>query len=306
MKKLNNKVLLIALVLILSVFILSRWLRSPGLESTLPQQLVTLDTARITKLTMLGTSTDSQQVVLTKEGNTWFVSNGRKKVAADVAVVKTTLGSLTDLKPQRLASRKKDKRPLYQVDDTGTRVAVYYDEDKKAEMIIGKSSYSQAGAFTYARMSDEDEVYTVDGTLAYQFNRAFDEWRNKSLLRVNKEEIHKIIFQYPSDSSFVLEKRDSLWYVNDIKADVGKTNTFLSQLAFKNGNAFADDFVANAPPTINIQIESKLGVLANVKGWMVNADWIVSSSTQENVFFSAAGTPIIGDLFIGKEKLLLK
>jgi hypothetical protein len=303
MKKLSNKVLLLTLIVLVSIFGISKWLRSPGLESTLPQQLITVDTAKVSRI-KISMGGDSVEITLQKEGTTWWVSKNNKKTATDAGVIQSMLSSLIDVRPERLASRKKEKWDTYQVSDRGTRVEVYEDEDKSADVIVGKTSYSQAGAYTYSRLYDEDEVYAISGTMGYQFNKGFDEWRNKSLLRLTKDDITKVIFQYPADSSFVLEKRDSVWYVNDIKAEDSKTNTYLSQLTFKNGTTFADDFGANTPATISIQVEGKNGVLAILKAWMVENSWVVSSSTQENTFFSVGGTPIINDVFVGKKKFV--
>jgi len=50
MKKLNNKILIGALVVLVGVFALSRWLRSPGLESNLRKQLLSLDTTNINEV----------------------------------------------------------------------------------------------------------------------------------------------------------------------------------------------------------------------------------------------------------------
>jgi hypothetical protein len=305
MKKLNNKILIIALAVLASILILSRVFRSPGLESTLPKQLVTIDTAQLTQVKIVTSLNDSQEVVLVKEGKQWFALRNKQKVSANADVVKSLLSSLTELKPQRLASRKKDKWESFNVDDKGTSLKVYYGTDKKADMFIGRTSYAQSGAFTYVRVSDEKEVYTIAGTLGYLLNKPLDEWRDKTLLRVNKNEVSKLIFQYPADSSFVIEKRDTAWYVGNRKVQDANVESYLSQLTLKSGNSFADNFTTTSSPTLALQIESKNGTLAMLQAWKADsAQWVLSGSSQKDVYFSANGSSLLTDLFIGKKKVL--
>ena len=155
MKKLNNKILIGTLVVLVGVFALSRWLRSPGLESNLRKQLLSLDTTNINEVRIKPANYKPLEVVLKKEGNHWRVYNGQQQADTEIGTVKSMLGVLKDLKVQRLASRKKDKWDTYQVGDGATQVSVLQD-GKTTEIFFGKSTYSQGGAYTYVRLSKED------------------------------------------------------------------------------------------------------------------------------------------------------
>jgi hypothetical protein len=77
MKKLNNKILIGALVGLVAVFALSRWLRAPGLESNLKKELLSLDTASINEVRIKPANYKPLEVVLKKEGNKWKVFNNQ-------------------------------------------------------------------------------------------------------------------------------------------------------------------------------------------------------------------------------------
>jgi hypothetical protein len=301
MKKLNNKILIGALVGLVAVFALSRWLRAPGLESNLKKELLSLDTASINEVRIKPANYKPLEVVLKKEGNKWRVFNGQLQAETEIGTVKSMLGVLKDLKVQRLASRKKDKWDTYQVGESGTLVSVFKD-GKQTDIHFGKSNYDQGGATTFVRVGNKDEVYAVEGFLDSHFNRTYNDWRNKTFLRLNQADIAKVIFNYPADSSFVLEKRDSIWYAANQKAEDSEVNSFLRQLAYKTFNDFADRFTSAEKPTATLQIESKNGILATVQGWKNGEQWIVTSSAQSGVYFSGSQS-VVKDFLIGKEKL---
>ncbi len=210
MKKLNPKILIAVLVLLVGFFALSRWFRAPGLEGNLKKSLVSMDTATVTEVRILPAKDRASEVKLVKEGNQWQVLAAKQKSRADVGAVKSMLGVVRDLRPQRLASRKKDKWELYQVGDKGTNVALYAGAKKIADINIGKTGVAPGGSggrgnvFTYVRASDENEVFAVDGYIEAHFNRSFNDWRNKAFLRVKKDDITKLTFRYPADSGFVV------------------------------------------------------------------------------------------------------
>ncbi|MCE2956994.1 MAG: DUF4340 domain-containing protein [Flammeovirgaceae bacterium] len=215
---------------------------------------------------------------------------------------KKYVGSFEGFESATVSLAQKDKWDTYQVGDGATQVSVLQD-GKTTEIFFGKSTYSQGGAYTYVRLSKEDEVYAIEGFIDSHFNRTYNDWRNKTLLKLNQADISKITFNYPADSSFVLEKRDSVWFAANAKAADAKVNSYVSQLSFKTLNDFADGFSSAEKPTLTLQIESKNGVLATVQGWKNGEQWILTSSTQSGVYFSAAQS-IAQELLAAKGKFL--
>jgi hypothetical protein len=305
MKKLNNKWLVLALVVLAGAFLLSRFFRAPGLESTLRQQLVKIDSAATTEL-RVKPANGTEEVRLTREGVTWKVAQGTKSAFADGSTVKSALGSLLALKPLRMVSRKKDKWTDFQVGEGGTVVTLFENGSQEHEIHIGKTNFVQSpqggfgGAYTYVRIGDETEVYAVDGFLESSFNRAYADWRNKNFLRVSREAVTKIAFNYPADSSFVLERKDSVWQVNGATANTANVDAYLGQLTFKNLNNFADDFQPG-PAAVTIQISAKGGPLETIEAWPLPDSKWAFRSTQQPVIFTSEGSSVIQDLLRGRK-----
>jgi hypothetical protein len=304
MKKLNSKVLLLVLLFLVAVFALSRLFRAPGLESNLRKELISLDTAAVDEIKIL-TQKQEGEIKLSRQATAWKVSKGQLQAETDRGLVNSLLGSLELLKPIRLATRKKEKWEEFNVGDKGIHATVYHAGKKLTDVVIGKTGFSQGGSYTYVRLSDENETYVVEGFLESSFNRTYNDWRNKTIIKLRKEDITKVTYQYPADSSFVLEKRDSAWYAANAIADKNKVDVLLNQLTFKNLNDFQDGFTSSNPPTITIQINGKLGNLVTIKGWKVaDQQWVINSTLQKDVYFSTPTSNISTDLLIGRNKLL--
>jgi len=311
MKKLSNKILLIVLVALIAVFTLSRLFRSPGLESNLRKNLVEVDTATVTEVRILPSKDHAEEIKLIREGKNWKVSRGERQAEGDRNSVGNMLGSMRAMHAQRLVSRKKEKWDEFNVGDKSTHVSVYSNGDKIADFHVGKLGFNQGaggsfgGAYTYVRLSDETEVYTVDGFMESNFNNDFNEWRNKTFLKLNKDDITKITYRYPADSGFVAEKRDSLWLIGGQTADAAKMESFTNQFTNKYLTDFADGFVPEGPADVRIMLDGKAGNLATVEAWRKDEkEWILTASTQKGVYFTNKSSNFLTDVLVGKKRLL--
>jgi hypothetical protein len=309
MKKLNTKTLIIILVVLGIGFALSRFFLAPGLESNLRKTLVALDTLVVTEVRIQPASNRTLEIKLVREGNNWSVTSDKQKSATDIGSVKSMLGMLGNLQTQRLASRKKEKWETYNVADKGTHVTVYEGSKKIADLNFGKTGFTQGGgggygsAYTYVRVSDENEVYTIDGFVDSHFNRSFNDWRNKAFLRVNFNDINKLTFKYPADSGFVVTKKDSMWMVGNEKAVANKVQSFLGQVSFKNVNDFADGYVEKNSAPFTLVIEGKNGLLGSAEGWKDGDHWTMKGTAQNGIYFSASNS-LVKDFWVGKKNFI--
>jgi hypothetical protein len=296
---------------LVGVFVLSKMFRSPKLESNLRRDLVAMDTASVTEIRILPSSARDKVIKLARVGNRWNVILDNKTFEADESSVKTVLEMFAGLDADRMVSRKKEKWETFNVGEKSTNVMAFNGSDQVANVHIGKSGFAQnsggqfgGGGYTYVRLSDEDEVYSVTGFYESMLNRPFAEWRNKAFLRVSESLVRKISFTYPADSSFVLEMRDSVWYAGAQLADRGKVNTYLGRLALKNFSSFVDDFTPPVSADAIVKLEGVAGVLATVEVWRGESAWVFRSSFQNDVFFSNAGNSVDKELLVGPRYFL--
>lgn len=298
MKKLNNKILIAILAVLAGVFVLSRVFRASSREGNLPKELIRVDTASVTEIKIYPKTEQNKEVRLVRDGKNWNVKMDNRSNVVEKGSASNALSLLAHLKPLRLISKKKDKWREFNVSDTSTQVKLMKGSEVLADIRIGKIGFNQqpgqqqfgrGGVFTYVRLSDEDEVYAVEGFLQTAFDRKYGDWRDKSFLQLSQNAITKVTFTYPADSGFVIEKRDKKWWLNDSEADSTKVKNFLSQLQYKDATTFADDFSAQGTAPVSIQFNGPNGKLATVQAWKRANDWAMSTTHQSGIYFSSQG-----------------
>ncbi len=302
MKRFNNKILIIALLVLTAAFVLTKVFRSPALETNLSEDLFEVDTANITEIKIYPIAEQRKEIRLVKNDKNWNVVRDEKTAKAEQFRVYTLLNSLSNLAPERMVSRKQEKWNDYEVSDTtAVRIVVMNSNNEMLDLLLGK----QSGSSTYARINDENEVYAVEGSIRSSVDKTFNDWRDKSFLRIDPEKVTKITFNYPTDSGFVAEKKNSTWMIGEQKADSTKMQRFLNKLRTKDISSFEDSFSASASPEITVTIEAGAVPLATIKGWRESFyRWILTSSQQQDVYFSDEGPVVVKDIFPSREELL--
>ncbi len=314
MKKINNKVLLIVLVALAVVFALSKVFRAARVKGNLKETILQIDTARVTKLLLYPASENGKEIELLKEANQWSVKFNNRTAKTEQGSVSSALAAFAKLKPLRFVTSKMEKWNEYSVSDSSTRVKIVSGTEEVGNIIIGRIGYNQSpdgqfnagGIFTHVRLAGENEVYTVEGFLESSFNKKYNDWRDKSFLRLKKELITEIQFDYPGDSSFSMVKKEKGWTIDNQPADSTKIVNFFSQLEYKNAASFADGFAATRVANVTVTIKSATGVLATVSGWRREAEWVLASSWQPAIYFSSENTGLVKTLFERKKNFGVK
>ncbi len=313
MKKLNNKILFGFLIGLAAIFALSRVFRASKRQSNLRTELLKIDTAAVNKVLLFAAVEKGKEIALNREGNKWIAKKEKSTARTEQGSVNNAIATLANLKPLRLITKKKEKWNEYSVGDSSTRVQLYKGDVVVADIHVGRVGFNQSsdgqfnpgGIFTYVRLTNENEVYAVEGFLESSFNRSYTDWRDKSFLRIKKEQITEIQFIYPGDSSFVLTKKDNGWWIGAEASDSIKVNSYLSQLEYKNANGFADEFLAMGKGDVSIQLKGAPGVIATVEGWKRPTDWVLKSSWQPTIYFSSENSGLVKTLFEPKKNFLI-
>lgn len=292
MKKTDPWKLAVILLSLVLVFIAVRKFRSPRLEGNLPATLVELDTAKITEI-IITPAKDRRQPVRLSRSAGWKLMRGEQSFRLEQGAATSLLRVLTSLKPERVATKRREKWEEFQVgDSTGTRVQVIAGSSVEADVVIGRSGFGQTPtqtyggpAFTYVRIQDEPEVYAIGGFLDAQFNRAIDDWRDKSFLRIKRDSVTRVSFRYPADSSFVIEKTGGTWTMAGAVVDSMEVRSFLSGMEYRNATAFAPAAPAGTP-SVSVTFEKSDKTLGTIEAWPAEGSWVVRTSHQPETFFS--------------------
>lgn len=298
MKNSNNKILVVILLVLAAAFVLTRVFRTPALETNLDLDIFRIDTAGVAAIKFRKPGGE-HELTLMKKNTGWIVQQDSRSAAVEPYQIRALLQTLSNVKPGRMVSRKKEKWNDYRVEDSTALMVTTLDEDagKLAAWAVGKEN---AGV-TYVRPADETEVYAVEENLRSRFDKTFNDWRDKTFLRVGRDAMDRITFTYPADSGFVLEKKSGAWMIGQEKADSAKVQRYLGRLQSRDLSGFADNFSPGGDPDVVLSIDGST-LHTEVKGWKGSGKkWILSSTAQEGVYFS--DSTFVEDLFVGKKVL---
>ena len=239
MKRSTLVLIAILIVLILAAVIV---MQRPGEHSTragMGEPLVALDSAAVDRLEI---SSAGARVVLAREGGTWMLTEPIR-YKADQNAVGTAISQAGHMTITALVSSNPQKQGVFQVDSTATLLRVFEKETEKAAVRIGKAgpTYTQ----TYARREGSEDVHLVDGSLTWTFVKPAKDWRDRSIYAAARESIKSVRFQY-GDTTFVLDRVDTLWRVDGAPIEPTRVEGLLTALSSITADEFVDTAITTA------------------------------------------------------------
>ncbi len=302
-KKNKNGIYLIILVVLIGVYLLVKYVINIAPESNFDMNMLSVDTAQVSGITIIQPK-DKNPIKLKNNNGKWQVTQGDKTASADENTLKGIFSTLAEIKIQNLAATGKDKWKEFQLTDSlATEVQLFGSEGKLyKDFFIGKFSYKQnkspygqmyrnnVTGLTYVRLNNHDESFIVKGFLPMTFNRDFNNFRNQTLVKLDKNSIDKIVFNYPGDSSFVAEKTDSaLWVINQKDtANFKKVDQYLNILKWMRDIHFDDSFSPTQEAAYTIQYSGKNIQPVTIKIYQKDsANYVINSTQNPKAFFDS-------------------
>jgi hypothetical protein len=319
--KLNIKILVIILVILVAVIFIIDMMGDK--ERSFRSDIIEVDTASITSV-VINIPKDQAEIILSRTGSSsnWVVMSQGNKYAADISVVKNILAQLNDIKAERVAATNEDKWDQFEVSDsTGTRVILKDGNNEVADLYVGKFSYAQPpqgaqqnpyqqqrGKMTsFVRLADENEVYAVDGFLKMSYQNDVNSYRNKSLVNVNKDDISRLVFQYPNNQSFSLTKNNNQWMINGQLADSAGTVGYINKIyRLTSSNFVAPSTPKTGDAEYTLRIEGNNFTPIDLRAFPSDSitQFVVTSSFNADAEFDGAKSKLFEKIFIQKAELM--
>ena len=321
-KYLNTKTLVILLVIVLGIYFLAGMFEND--DRTFRSDLVSVDTAKITKIVITPKIGGSDEITFTKTGSDWDLKSAGKSYKSDKNTIKNILTKLSVLRPERVAATEKSKWKKYEVtDSTCTKVTLYSGDKAESKIYVGKFSYTQPPKVqgmpqqqqgqgkmsTYVRLAGEDEVYVVDGFLKMDIQPKVDAYRDKNLVTTKTEDLTKLSFNYPNNDNFTLSLADNKWMINGMEADSTATVKYLHKLSRLSSSTFMDDAKLGPPPSHSVKIEGNNMIPVEIKAYPIMDTvnrFIMTSSRNPDTKFSGGKNKLFERVFPSKEDFFKK
>ncbi len=145
-------------------------------------------------------------VTLTKRDEDWWVTTP-VEAEADENTVNTALNRISELKASGIVATRPENHARLEVDDAQAIHVVAKSSDATAvDMLIGK----YAGGNTMVRFDAADDVYGINGSIKYVFDRELKAWRNRKVNDYKPARVRAISFQ-STGGKFSFEKEGDDW-----------------------------------------------------------------------------------------------
>ncbi|MBI1932259.1 MAG: DUF4340 domain-containing protein [Ignavibacteriales bacterium] len=301
----SNKLLWIVLAILVIAVILIFTNESTKNERTFKEDLVTIDTAKVTSILIYPKSLQGKEVRLIKEKTLWKVTSELGKIyTVPETKIKNLINQLIMIKPERVAARSKDKWKEYQIDSASTRIEVNEGSKKVLDLMIGKFAFQQPRTMTtFVKLAGDNDIYEVSGFLDMFFNRNADSYRDETVIKSERQKWNKLKFESVNpDSSFELVKINNVWFADGSKTDSAKTDNVLNAIERISNSNYKNIDKASLPnftSKLTIDVENSSPII--ISAYRDSTNYIIESSLNKENYFD--GKNIGGKIFFRKNTL---
>jgi hypothetical protein len=296
-QKYSNKTLLILVIGLTAVFALSKVYQWVNADSNFGAELNLPDTTNLQSIEIIRpVSAGGGKTILNRsQESEWTVSDGKSTKKAFPDAIQQLIKAISELKADQLVAKKSESWPKYEISDSAATKVICEAGGKIVSFYLGKINFKQTPGMggqggvsgsTYIRFGERPEVYVTPGFAAFSFNRDANSFLDPTIAKVNPQNVEQISFEYQGDSSFVLEKKNGNWMIEDLSCDSTKVQGYLQGLSSFSMNTFADKST-QGPEVGSIQIK-EAGQITHVLKLYTSATaqelLLESSLNPENLF----------------------
>ena len=310
----------ILLVITVVMIILNRSEGAASRNRSFNSNLTRIDTATVTRISITPRF-GQKQIELFRKDQLWKVEVDDRIYNADPSAVKGMLLSLSSLRATRIAARDRDQWAAYELTDSAaTHVIVNSGKKTVADIYLGKFSYQQPknpnpymyqqqGKMTsYIRVAEDKQVYAVDGMIALSFNREASDFRDRALIRSNKENWNRLTVRTPQNF-YTLTKQDNKWMIDGLPADSASVETYLTSLAWLNSSDFIEGrLLAATSPSHSLSIEGDtMPIPIKIEAFPADSlnAYAIASSLNEGSYFSGSKNNLFGKIFRTRDEFMI-
>ena len=299
--KTSTKVLILVFVVLVAIYLGQEYFGGKTRSESYKSKLVEINTEEVN---MMRLTKGEQEITLKRSGEEWRLTlPSGKEVPAKYSAVEQAVNSLESITPDKMVARVSEKWAEYEVDTAGTRVEIYEGDKKTLDIVLGKFGMrGQNQFYNHVRLFDNDEVYVANDFISFTVPYGPDSYRDQDLFDIQKDSLTSITFEYPADSSFVMEKQDDHWLVEGVEADSSALAGYFGSLAYKASSSFEDETEQSSLG----QPLWKITFKATNKETVVDAyqegdKWFVKTSENVSLF---SDDELLREIFVGKTVLL--
>jgi len=205
----NNKILVIVLAALVVLFLIINQMKNPK-EKRVKFFNVPAESIFAVEIT---TAKDTLRIV--KDDTNWSIElpfvteiNLNKVETLFEKIIPAETSSIP-------VSISEESLPQYRLDGIkGTTIAFFSRDNKE----LVKGTLSRIGSTTYAKRSNNNDVYQLTENIAAFVTSNLYDWRAQYVVSINKQNIKKISVEY-SQNNYTITNKDTLWVYKDKEAE---------------------------------------------------------------------------------------
>lgn len=148
----------------------------------------TLEKLKSETIEKISISKADNEIILVKKNNKWFIEP--KSYPTDIERVNKMVETISNFSLSDLASRSKNY-PLYELDkDKGIRITAFSKDGEIRYFEVGKAANTYS--HTFVKLKDDDNIYYARESFRDLFDAKMDDLRNKSVMKVDINEVSDI------------------------------------------------------------------------------------------------------------------
>ena len=283
--KINNTTKLLGiLVVLVLVYLAINFTGQKDRSKSYRDVLVEIDTAKVTQIEII--APDETTTVKKSGKNSWNVETSVGQKPATSSSVKNLFNTLMDIKPSRLVARGESKWNDYSVDTTGTRVKIIEGKKTTLDLVVGRFGVEgQRRYLTHVRLFEDKDVYAANDFMGISMASSSDDFRNGDLLRLRKDSLTSIAFNY-DQSAFTLLKNADIWTSTAFQVDSAAVAKYINGLGFVTSKKFATEESSDISPIASVTYSFSNADDITIKAFRSeNDNWILKSSINPDETF---------------------
>jgi len=306
-KKVNNKQLLLILIVLIGIYAIGSYIKKKRNEDTFHTNIIPkLDTNRVNCMFIYPKGAKTP-IRFDLKGNTWMVSQDGITSRAEQRSEHYVIQQLQQISPDRLATNDRQKWKDYDAtDSTGTRVVLLYGKDTALDVLVGRFSYvaAQKMALSAVRLNGQKEVYSVEGFLSMNITNEFNAWRDKVIIPMEYKGWTKLNYTYTDSSFSAATDASGGWLVDGNKPDSLAAIGIINRLTQQNYGQFVNKFDTNAvKPIAELTIADNTHAIVTLKAYPADSlnKYVITSTMNPGAYMSGARGGMFDNIFVSKK-----
>ena len=209
-------------------------------QRTFKEVLVQVDSSTITAFTLVHAPFKGfPNIRFTRLKGNWQMVMGLDTAWADPEPVNDVLAAFNDMRVLRLVGPMRSVAQPYNLDTLNAEILIVESPTMRYELRVGNHAGGDDHQTTVNPLGDT-MAYAISGLLGMRTNMPFSGWVPKYLVNGDPANWKRLIFQFPGDRNYTMEKRDGAWFIANVALDPVKIDRYLGSLARSRGQELTD------------------------------------------------------------------